>query len=103
MSLWGWVLLACAVSIATKFLGFLVPARLLDNPRMLRVAGSLTIGLLAALTATNTVASGQALVVDARVVALVAAAVALWLRAPFLAVVAVGALAAGLARLLGAA
>lgn len=103
MSLWGWIVVACAVSIATKFLGFLVPARLLDNPRMLRVAGSLTIGLLAALTATNTVASGQSLVVDARVAALVAAAVALWLRAPFLVVVLVGALAAGLARLLGAA
>lgn len=103
MSLWGWILLACAVSIATKFLGFLVPAKLLDNPRMLRVAGSLTIGLLAALTATNTFASGQSLVVDARVAALVAAGVALWLRAPFLVVVLVGALAAGLARLLGAA
>lgn len=103
MSLWGWILLACAVSIATKFLGFLVPAKLLDNPRMLRVAGSLTIGLLAALTAVNTFASGQALVLDARFAALVAAAVALWLRAPFLVVVVVGALAAGAARLLGAA
>ena len=103
MSLWGWILLACAVSVATKFLGFLVPARLLDNPRMLRVAGSLTIGLLAALTAVNTFASGQVLVVDARIAALAAAAVALWLRAPFLVVVAVGALAAGVARLLGAA
>jgi uncharacterized membrane protein len=103
MSLWGWILLACVISIATKYLGFLVPAKLLDNPRMLRVAGSLTIGLLAALTAVNTFASGQTLVFDARVAALVAAAVALWLRAPFLAVVAVGALAAGLARLLGAA
>ncbi len=103
MSLWGWILLACAISLATKFLGFLVPARLLDNPRMLRIAGSLTIGLLAALTATNTFASGQALVVDARVVALLAAATALWLRAPFLVVVLVGALAAGVARLLGAA
>ncbi|MHA7190284.1 AzlD domain-containing protein [Arthrobacter sp. MDT2-16] len=103
MSLWGWILLACAVSVATKFAGFLVPAKLLDNPRMLRVAGSLTIGLLAALTAVNTFATGQALVVDARVVALAAAAIALWLRAPFLVVVAVGALAAGVARLLGAA
>ncbi|RJT80069.1 AzlD domain-containing protein [Arthrobacter cheniae] len=102
MSLWGWILLACVISIATKYLGFLVPAKLLDNPRMLRVAGSLTIGLLAALTAVNTFASGQTLVLDARVAALVAAAVALWLRAPFLVVVAVGALAAGLARLLGA-
>lgn len=103
MSLWGWILLACAISIATKFLGFLVPAKLLDNPRMLRVAGALTIGLLAALTATNAFASGQALVIDARVAALVAAGVALWLRAPFLVVVAVGALAAAVARLLGAA
>ncbi|WDF33502.1 AzlD domain-containing protein [Arthrobacter agilis] len=103
MTLWGWILLACAISIATKFLGFLVPARLLDNPRMLRVAGSLTIGLLAALTAVNTFASGQALVADARVAALLAAAVALWLKAPFLVVVAVGAVAAGVARLLGAA
>ncbi|MHA7145185.1 AzlD domain-containing protein [Arthrobacter sp. TmT3-37] len=103
MSLWGWILLACAISIATKFVGFLVPAKLLDNPRMLRVAGSLTIGLLAALTAVNTFASGQVLVVDARIAALAAAALALWLRAPFLVVVAVGALAAGLARLLGAA
>ncbi|WP_104181082.1 AzlD domain-containing protein [Arthrobacter sp. B0490] len=103
MNLWGWILLACAVSVATKFAGYLVPAKLLDNPRMLRVAGSLTIGLLAALTAVNTFASGRALVVDARLVALVAAAVALRLRAPFLVVVAVGALAAGLARLLGAA
>ncbi|OUM43844.1 AzlD domain-containing protein [Arthrobacter sedimenti] len=103
MSLWGWILLAGAVSIATKFLGFLVPAKLLDNPKMLRVAGSLTIGLLAALTAVNTFASGQSLVIDARLAALAAAAVALWLRAPFLAVVAVGALAAGVARLLGAA
>ncbi|MHA7218852.1 AzlD domain-containing protein [Arthrobacter sp. MDT1-48-3] len=103
MSLWGWILLACAISITTKFVGFLVPAKLLDNPRMLRVAGSLTIGLLAALTAVNTFASGQVLVVDARIAALAAAALALWLRAPFLVVVAVGALAAGLARLLGAA
>ena len=103
MSLWGWILLACAVSIATKFAGFLVPATLLDNPRMLRVAGALTIGLLAALTAVNTFASGQALVLDARLAALVAAGVALWLKAPFLVVVLVGALAAGVARLLGAA
>lgn len=103
MSLWGWILLACAVSIATKFAGFLVPAKLLDNPRMLRVAGALTIGLLAALTAVNTVASGQSLVFDARLAALVAAGIALWLKAPFLVVVLVGAIAAGGARLLGAA
>ncbi|WP_026533264.1 AzlD domain-containing protein [Arthrobacter sp. H41] len=102
MTLWGWILAACLVSMATKLAGYLVPTKLLDNPRMLRVAGSVTIGLLAALTAVNTVAAGTQVVVDARLAALVAAAVALWCRAPFLVVVAAGAAAAALARLLGA-
>lgn len=101
MSLWGWVLVACAVAYATKLLGYLVPARVLDNPHVTRVAGTLTIGLLASLTAVNAVASGQALALDARVGALAAAAVALWLRAPFLVVVLAGATAAALLRLAG--
>lgn len=103
MSLWLWLLLACAVSFLTKLAGYLVPARWMENPRMTRVAGTLTIGLLASLTAVNTFSSGQALVLDARVAALVAAAVALWFKAPFLVVVLAGAAAAAVARLLGAA
>ncbi|MBG6183480.1 putative membrane protein [Arthrobacter sp. CAN_A214] len=103
MTLWGWILIACLVSMATKLAGYLVPTKLLDNPRMLRVAGSVTIGLLAALTAVNTVAAGTQVVADARLAALAAAAIALWFRAPFLGVVAAGAAAAALARLLGAA
>ncbi|WP_299166943.1 AzlD domain-containing protein [uncultured Arthrobacter sp.] len=102
MNLWGWILIACAVSYVTKLAGYLVPARLMENPRTTRVAGTLTIGLLASLTAVNTFSSGQSLVLDARLAALVAAAVALLLRAPFLVVVLVGAGAAALARLLGA-
>ena len=103
MNLWIWILIACAVSFLTKLAGYLVPARLMENPRMTRVAGTLTIGLLASLTAVNTFSSGQSLVVDARLAALLAAAVALWLRAPFLVVVLAGAGAAAVARLLGAA
>ncbi|WP_309081344.1 AzlD domain-containing protein [Zhihengliuella sp.] len=99
--LWIWIIVACAAAYATKLLGYLVPSRLLDNPRMLRVAGAVTIGLLASLTAVNTFASGQAVVVDARIAALAAAAVALLLRAPFLVVVIVGAAAAAGTRLLG--
>ncbi|MDO5678602.1 MAG: AzlD domain-containing protein, partial [Propionibacteriaceae bacterium] len=60
-----------------------------------------TVGLLASLVAVNTFVSGQALAFDARVAALLAAAVALWFRAPFLVVVIVGAAAAALARLAG--
>lgn len=101
MSIWGWILLACALSLGTKLLGYLVPEKLMKNRRMSRVAGTLTIGLLASLTTVNTLASGQQLVLDARLVALGAAALALWLRAPFLIVVIVGAAAAGLTRLIG--
>lgn len=101
MSLWGWVLIACALSFAIKFAGYLLPRKAMDNPRMSRVAATLTIGLLASLTMMNTFSSGQALAVDARIVALAAAAVALWLRAPFLVVVIAGAAAAALTRLAG--
>lgn len=101
MTLWGWILVACAVGFLTKLLGYLVPKKWLTNPRVARVAGTLTIGLLASLTIANTVASGQTLAVDARLGALAAAAVALWLKAPFLVVVIVGAAAAAGLRLLG--
>lgn len=101
MSLWFWIILAGVLAYLTKLLGYLVPRRWLTNPRIARIAGTLTIGLLASLTVANTVATGQALVLDARIGALVAAAIALWLRAPFLVVVIVGAAAAAGLRLLG--
>ncbi|TAM66150.1 MAG: AzlD domain-containing protein [Microbacteriaceae bacterium] len=101
MSTWFWVIAACVVAFATKLAGYLVPAKALKSKRMSRVAGTLTIGLLASLTIVNTVASGTQLTFDARIGALIAAAVALLLRAPFLVVVIVGALAAALLRLAG--
>ena len=93
MTLWGYILLACAVTYLTKLAGYAIPARWLQNPRMTRVAGAMTVALLAALTVMNTVASGTALVLDARLAALAAAALALWLRLPFLLVVLLGAVA----------
>jgi uncharacterized membrane protein len=101
MSLWGWILAASAAAYLTKLGGYLVPARWLSSPRMSRVAGTLTIGLLAALTAVNALGAERALALDARALALAAAAVALALRAPFLGVVIAGAAAAALARLAG--
>jgi Branched-chain amino acid transport protein (AzlD) len=101
MSLWVWLLIACALAYAWKLMGYFVPARLLENPRMSRVAGTMTIGLLASLTVVNTVASGQALAADARLGALAAAAIALALRAPFLVVVMAGAGTAALLRMMG--
>ncbi len=101
MSLWPWILLAAALAFATKLLGYLVPAKVLANPRMSRVAGTLTIGLLAALTVLNTAVSGHQVVADARLGALAGAAVALYFRAPFLLVVLAGAAVAAALRLLG--
>ena len=101
MSLWVWLLLSCLFAYAWKLVGYLLPASLLQNPRMSRMAGTMTIGLLASLTIVNTLASGQALVLDARLGALAAAAAALLLRAPFLVVVLAGAGAAALLRLAG--
>jgi uncharacterized membrane protein len=92
---------ACAAAYALKLLGYLLPRRWMENERMLRIAGTVTIGLLASLTAVNAVAAGQSLVLDARLGALGAAALALVLRAPFLVVVIAGAAAAALLRLLG--
>lgn len=101
MTPWAWVLLACAIAFVTKLVGYFAPNSVLDSPAVRTATGSVTVGLLASLVVTNAVSSGQTLQVDGRLAALVAAAVALKLRAPFLLVVVVGAVAAALARLLG--
>lgn len=101
MSTWAWVIVAGVVAFATKLLGYLLPARWLENPRVARVSNAVTIGLLASLVLMNTFASGQRLRLDARIVALVAGVIALRLRAPFIVVVLVGAVSAALVRLTG--
>jgi len=101
MSLWMWLLLSCLFAYAWKLVGYLVPATLLKNRRTSRIAGTMTIGLLASLTVVNAAASGQALLADARLGALAAAALALLFRAPFLVVVLAGAGTAALLRLAG--
>ena len=101
MSLWMWVLLACAAAYATKLVGYLVPGSWLGHPLVTRISGTMTVALLAALVAMNTFSHGAGIMLDARIGALVAAAVALLLRAPFIVVVIVGAAAAAGLRLLG--
>lgn len=100
--LWWWLLAACAIAFATKLAGYLVPDSLLDRPWVTTVSAGMTVGLLTSLVVVNTFVTGTSVVLDARVAALGAAAVALWLRAPYLVVVVVGAVAAALTRLVGA-
>ncbi|GFZ88467.1 AzlD domain-containing protein [Nesterenkonia alkaliphila] len=101
MSLWTWVLLACAAAYATKLIGYLVPGRWLDHPLVTRISGTVTVALLAALVAMNTFSGDGGISFDARLGALAAAAIALMLRAPFIVVVIAGAAAAAGLRLLG--
>ena len=84
-----------------KALGYVIPPRVLEAPRPARIADLLTVSLLAALVAVQTLGVGQAIVVDARVPAVLVAAGLLALRAPFLVVVVAAAAVAALLRLWG--
>lgn len=83
-----------------KLAGLSVPARLLEHPRVERVADLLPVALLSALIGVQVLGDGQSLTVDARLLGLGAAFVALLLRAPFIVVVLVAAVTAAVARLL---
>lgn len=101
MTIWTWLLLACAAAFAIKLAGYLLPQALLDRPLFHDLAAALTVGLLASLTVMNTIGKGQGIALDSRLLALAAGAVALKLRAPYLVVVIVGGLAAAIGRRLG--
>jgi len=87
VTLWSAIVLASVICLALKVTGYLVPPRLLEAPRPARIADLLTVALLAALVAVQTLGVGEAIVVDARVPAVLVAAGLLLLRAPFLVVV----------------
>ena len=101
MTLWTTILIASAVVLGTKLLGYLVPASVAAQPRIQRISDVLTVALLASLVVTQTVATGSAIVVDARLAALGVGAALLWVRAPFIVVVLVAAGAAAALRAMG--
>jgi hypothetical protein len=102
VSLWTAVVVAGLLALGLKYAGYLVPTRWLDGDRTTRVTSALPIALLAALVAVQTFTStGGSLTLDARVVAVGVALVALVARAPFLVVVVLAALTAALLRLAG--
>jgi uncharacterized membrane protein len=96
---WVAILLAAAGCYAFKLAGLSVPPRVLEHPKVERVAELLPVALLAGLIGVQVLADGPTLTVDARLLGLGAAVVALLLRAPFLVVVVVAAAAAAAARM----
>ena len=101
MTTWVALVVGSAVVFALKLAGHLVPKHWLAEPRVARTAALVTVALLSALVAVQAATAGNALVLDARLPALVVAAVALVLRAPFIVVILLAAVTAAVLRALG--
>ena len=99
---WGALLALAAGAYAFKAAGPLVLGGREVPARLAPVLALLPIPLLAALVAVQTFGDGERLVVDARLPALAAAALAVWRGAPFLVVVLLAAAVAAGLRALGA-
>ena len=99
MSLWTIVLLAAVAVLLLKLVGYLVPESFLEKPTPARIANLLTVALLAALIGTQTFAAGQSVVIDARLPAVVLAAVLFALRVPFIVVLIAAAACAAVLRM----
>lgn len=97
--MWTAVVLACLGCYLLKLAGLSLPARVLSHPTVERVADLVPVALLAALVAVQVFAGDGDLVLDARVLGLGFAVLALLLRMPFLVVVVGAAVVAALARL----
>ncbi len=101
MTLWLIVIVASLACLALKLVGYLVPPDLLDAPAPSRIANLLTVALLSALVAVQTLGAGAALQLDARAPALFVAVVLFALKVPFVVVVFLAAVTAALIRLTG--
>lgn len=97
--LWLGILVGSVGCYALKLAGLSVPARVLANPTVQRVADLLPVVLLAALIAVQTVSAGVALAIDARLAGVLVAGVAVWRRWPFLVVVLLACVTTALLRL----
>ncbi len=98
-TLWLGIAIMVVGCFALKYAGLSVPAAVLIHPLTVRAADLIPVALLGALIAVQVFGSGSALTVDARVLALVVAAVLLTLRVPFLPMVFAAALVAALVRM----
>lgn len=100
-SLWIVVIGTSALAFILKFLGYSVPERVLNRPRLTLVNRYIPIALLAALVAVQTFGNKSALSFDHRSAGLALALVALRFKAPYPLVVFAAALTSALVVNLG--
>lgn len=94
------VIIASIAVYSWKLLGYLIPERFITD-KFKDFAERVTVALLAAMVMIQGFTTQGEVVVDARLPALLVAALMLWLRAPYILVVVAGAAVAGILRLLG--
>jgi uncharacterized membrane protein len=100
MTLWLLVAATIVGCYLLKLAGYLVPARVLDRPRVRQLVELLPVALLAALVVVEAVANGRHWHWDGpRLAGFGVGAVSVWRRAPFLVVVVLAAVTAALLRL----
>jgi len=97
VTLWIALIAASLVVWALKNAGYIVPSRFVEGALMSRVAGLVTVALLASLVVSQTLQESGEIVWDARVPAVGVAGILLYFKTPFLLVLLVaGAVAGGL-------
>jgi branched-subunit amino acid transport protein len=98
---WPAILIGGIIGFVVKYLGHSLPESLIGRPTVRRIAALLPVALLSALALVQTFGQAQSLAIDARLPAMIAAVIALLLRAPFLVVIIVAAGTAAAMRYLG--
>jgi uncharacterized membrane protein len=96
--MWLAIAVGCAGCFALKLVGYSLPRRVIEQPVVKHIAELLPVALLTALIATQTFTTGHHLQLDARAAGLLAAAIAVRFKAPFLVVVAVACVVTALVR-----
>jgi uncharacterized membrane protein len=98
--MWTAIILTAVGAYLLKLAGLSIPGSVLEHPLVHRIADLMPVALLAALVAVQVFSEGPSLTLDARAAGLAVAVLALLLRAPFIVVVLVAALTAGILRMI---
>jgi hypothetical protein len=98
---WGAVIALCVAAYALKAAGAIAAGRAPERAGTAGRLDGLVVPVIAALVAVQTLGADRAVVLDARVPALLVAALLVWRRAPLLVVVIAAGGTAALGRLAG--
>ena len=87
MEIWIAVIVASLAVYSWKILGSMLPERVLNHPKISRLATFLTVALMAGLVGVQGFVDNRDIVMDARLPALLLAVVLAILRLPFIVIV----------------